>query len=87
MSELFNRFASCLDVVFTLNNLLYCFLSALLGTFVGVLPDLGPLVMIALLLPFTFFTRSQRCADYVSGDLLWFSLWWLDHVYFTQYSR
>ncbi|MFZ1429300.1 MAG: tripartite tricarboxylate transporter permease [Geminicoccaceae bacterium] len=35
-------------------NLIYCFLGVLFGTFVGVLPGLGPLVTIALLLPFTF---------------------------------
>jgi putative tricarboxylic transport membrane protein len=35
-------------------NLIYCFLGALFGTFVGILPGLGPLVTIALLLPFTF---------------------------------
>ncbi|PNQ98760.1 hypothetical protein C1S70_11440 (plasmid) [Azospirillum argentinense] len=35
-------------------NLLYCFAGALLGTFVGVLPGVGPLLTIALLLPFTF---------------------------------
>ncbi|MGV6873772.1 tripartite tricarboxylate transporter permease [Pseudochelatococcus sp. B33] len=35
-------------------NLLYCFLGVLLGTFIGVLPGVGPLVTIAVLLPLTF---------------------------------
>lgn len=35
-------------------NLLYCFFGVLIGTFVGVLPGLGPPAAIALLLPTTF---------------------------------
>jgi TctA family transporter len=35
-------------------NLWYCFVGVLLGTLVGVLPGLGPLVTISLLLPFTY---------------------------------
>lgn len=41
-------------VVGTLANLGYCFLGALFGTLVGVLPGVGPLVTIAVLLPVTF---------------------------------
>ncbi|MDQ7990695.1 MAG: tripartite tricarboxylate transporter permease [Candidatus Dactylopiibacterium sp.] len=42
------------SVVFTLGNLAYCFAGVLLGTIVGVLPGVGPVVTIALLLPMTF---------------------------------
>src|ERR687896_1351401 len=35
-------------------NVLYCFVGVLLGTLVGVLPDIGPTAAIALLLPITF---------------------------------
>jgi putative tricarboxylic transport membrane protein len=35
-------------------NLLFCFMGVLVGTFVGVLPGLGPAATIALLLPLTF---------------------------------
>jgi putative tricarboxylic transport membrane protein len=35
-------------------NLLYCFIGALLGTIIGVLPGIGPLATIAMLLPLTF---------------------------------
>jgi putative tricarboxylic transport membrane protein len=35
-------------------NLLYCFLGALMGTIVGILPGLGPAATIALLLPATY---------------------------------
>lgn len=38
----------------SLHNLLYCFLGALVGTLIGVLPGLGPVATIAMLLPLTF---------------------------------
>ena len=38
----------------TLYNLFYCFIGALLGTMIGVLPGLGPVATIAMLLPITF---------------------------------
>ncbi len=38
----------------SLENLLYCFIGALLGTLVGVLPGIGATATIALLLPITF---------------------------------
>lgn len=37
-----------------LHNIAYCFVGALLGTAIGVLPGLGPLATIAMLLPLTF---------------------------------
>jgi TctA family transporter len=40
--------------VMTAQNLMYSFFGVLLGTLIGVLPGLGPLVAIAVLLPFTF---------------------------------
>ena len=36
-------------------NLVYCFLGALIGTLIGVLPGLGPTATVALLLPITFY--------------------------------
>ncbi|QCI99968.1 tripartite tricarboxylate transporter permease [Agrobacterium larrymoorei] len=42
------------SVALSLSNLTYCFLGVLLGTFIGVLPGVGPLVTIAVLLPLTF---------------------------------
>jgi putative tricarboxylic transport membrane protein len=39
--------------VFSITNLFYCFTGCLLGTFVGVLPGLGPASTIAILLPLT----------------------------------
>jgi putative tricarboxylic transport membrane protein len=42
------------SVALTWNNLLFCFIGALVGTLVGVLPGLGPAATVALLLPLTF---------------------------------
>jgi TctA family transporter len=42
------------SVASSASNLFYCFIGALLGTMIGVLPGVGPLVTIAVLLPLTF---------------------------------
>ena len=39
---------------FTLQNLMYASIGVLLGTFVGVLPGIGPAMALALLLPVTY---------------------------------
>ncbi|MEC5397426.1 tripartite tricarboxylate transporter permease [Uliginosibacterium sp. H1] len=52
--ELLHNLALGMSVVMTVDNLMYCFFGALLGTVVGVLPGVGPVVTIALLLPMTF---------------------------------
>ncbi|MSU90895.1 tripartite tricarboxylate transporter permease [Rhodobacteraceae bacterium 2CG4] len=41
-------------VALTWNNLLYCLIGVVFGTFVGVLPGLGAVTAISMLLPFTF---------------------------------
>lgn len=43
-----------LSVAISPENLLYCLIGVTLGTFIGVLPGLGPLVTISVLLPITF---------------------------------
>ncbi len=43
-----------LSVALTIKNLTYCFVGVFLGTLIGVLPGIGPLVTIAMLLPITF---------------------------------
>ncbi len=42
------------EIVLTPLNLFFCFVGAILGTLVGVLPGLGPVAAIALLLPITY---------------------------------
>ncbi|MBM3490211.1 MAG: tripartite tricarboxylate transporter permease [Alphaproteobacteria bacterium] len=52
--EVFANFGLGLAVAGTAENLFYCFLGALIGTLVGVLPGLGPVATVAMLLPVTF---------------------------------
>jgi TctA family transporter len=42
------------SVAFSLHNLIYCFVGVTLGTAIGVLPGVGPVLTISLLLPMTF---------------------------------
>ncbi len=49
--ELLHNLALGFGVAFTLQNLLYAFGGAVLGTLIGVLPGLGPVATIAMLLP------------------------------------
>ena len=49
--ELLSNLALGFGVAFTLQNLLYAFGGAVLGTLIGVLPGLGPVATIAMLLP------------------------------------
>ena len=52
--ELLSNLALGFGVAFTPINLLYAFIGCLLGTLIGVLPGIGPLAMIAMLLPATY---------------------------------
>ena len=52
--EVFGDLASGAALALTWHNLLYCFVGALLGTMIGVLPGIGPVATIAMLLPITF---------------------------------
>jgi putative tricarboxylic transport membrane protein len=49
--DLLNNLALGFSVAFTVQNLLYAFGGAILGTLIGVLPGLGPVATIAMLLP------------------------------------
>ncbi len=52
--EAISGLAMGFSVLFTPENLYFCFLGSLVGTLVGVLPGIGPLAALALLLPITF---------------------------------
>jgi putative tricarboxylic transport membrane protein len=52
--DMFNNLIMGFDVALSLHNLLYCFIGVFVGTAIGVLPGIGPLVTIAMLLPITF---------------------------------
>ena len=53
--------------VLTPLNLLYCFLGAVLGTLVGVLPGLGPASTIAILLPLTMYMDKTGSIIMLAG--------------------
>jgi len=48
-------------------NLFYCFLGALIGTLIGVLPGLGPVPTIAMLLPITFYLSPVSALIMLAG--------------------
>ena len=48
-------------------NLMFCFIGALLGTAVGVLPGVGPLATIAMLLPITFKVSPEASIIMLAG--------------------
>jgi TctA family transporter len=52
--DLFGNLALGFSVALTLQNLAYCALGVVVGTAIGVLPGIGPIVTIAVLLPMTF---------------------------------
>ncbi len=52
--DVLSNLALGFGVALSLKNLAYCFMGVLLGTLIGVLPGVGPLVTIAMLLPITF---------------------------------
>jgi putative tricarboxylic transport membrane protein len=52
--ELLQNLALGFGVAVSPVNLLFCFIGALLGTLIGVLPGIGPLGAISMLLPITF---------------------------------
>jgi putative tricarboxylic transport membrane protein len=52
--EIFNNLILGFSVALSLQNIMYCFLGVFVGTAIGVLPGVGPLVTIAMLLPITF---------------------------------
>jgi TctA family transporter len=52
--DIFNNLILGFSVALSFQNLMYCFLGVFVGTAIGVLPGIGPLVTIAMLLPITF---------------------------------
>ena len=54
MSDIVQSLGLGLSVAITPAHLWYCFVGALVGTFIGVLPGIGALATISMLLPLTF---------------------------------
>ena len=54
MMEIVHNLGFGFGIAFTPQNLLYCLIGAVLGTIVGVLPGMNPVIVISMLLPLTF---------------------------------
>lgn len=65
--DLINNLALGFDVAFTLQNLAYGFMGALLGTLIGVLPGLGPVATIAMLLPSIYALEATPALIMLAG--------------------
>jgi putative tricarboxylic transport membrane protein len=52
--ELFSNLSFGFGVALTAQNALYCLAGAVLGTIVGILPGMNPVIVISMLLPLTF---------------------------------
>ena len=52
--DLFHNLIFGFGVALSVSNLLYCLFGVTVGTFVGVLPGIGPMATISMLLPITF---------------------------------
>lgn len=51
----------------TPTNLFYCFAGVFLGTFIGVLPGVGPLAAVAMLLPVSFYLPPETALVMLAG--------------------
>ena len=65
--DIFSNLALGFSVAFTLTNLAYCSLGVFVGTAIGVLPGVGPLVTIAVLLPLTFGLPPEAAMIMLAG--------------------
>src|SRR5437879_4684428 len=66
-SDVFHAIAIGFATALTVKNILYCFVGALVGTVVGVLPGLGPVATISLLLPFSFSLAVHSAIHLMAG--------------------
>ncbi len=67
MSDIVAHLSLGLHVASQPMNLLFCFIGALCGTLIGVLPGIGPVATIALLLPVTFYLDPIPALTMLAG--------------------
>jgi putative tricarboxylic transport membrane protein len=65
--DLFSNLALGFGTALSPENLFYCFLGTLLGTFIGVLPGIGPTATIAVLLPITYYLSPTASLIMLAG--------------------
>ena len=56
-----------LSVALTMQNLFWCFVGAVVGTAIGVLPGVGPVATMALLLPVTYYLPAEGALIMLAG--------------------
>ncbi len=67
LSQLADNLALGLSVAGSFQNLFWCFVGAVVGTAVGVLPGLGPVATMALLLPVTYYLPAEGALIMLAG--------------------
>ncbi len=65
--DILNNLALGFNAAGSPENLMYCFIGALLGTFIGVLPGIGPTATIAMLLPLTYYLTPTASLIMLAG--------------------
>lgn len=65
--DLLANLALGLETALTPVNLFYCFAGVFLGTFVGVIPGVGPLAAISMLFPITFYLEPTSALIMLAG--------------------
>lgn len=65
--ELLANFALGLETALSPTNLFFCFAGVFLGTFVGVIPGVGPLAAISMLFPITFYLDPTAALIMLAG--------------------
>ncbi|MBS3651794.1 tripartite tricarboxylate transporter permease [Pseudaminobacter sp. 19-2017] len=65
--DLISNLALGMSAAITPHNILFCFVGALLGTLVGVLPGIGPTATIAMLLPITLSLSPETSLIMLAG--------------------
>src|SRR2546423_15565491 len=65
--ELLDNLILGFGVALSPQNILFCFIGALIGTLIGVLPGIGPLATLAMLLPATFYLPPIGALIMLSG--------------------
>jgi TctA family transporter len=67
MTDLFSHLALGFSVALSLENLFWCFVGAVVGTAIGVLPGVGPVATMALLLPVTYYLQPEGALIMLAG--------------------
>src|SRR5512133_621526 len=67
MDQFFTNVGMGFGIALTPENIMYCFLGAVLGTVIGVLPGIGPITAIAILLPATYNMQATTAVIMLCG--------------------